>query len=77
MILEPPSQYLAPYATLTEWILDAPEVDWLCRTAGVKSASQVIGCSFKIGDRCYIILSSHAVDVLRRHETAHCNGWRH
>lgn len=69
--------FVHPYTPLTEWIYTAPEVDRRCRSAGAKSSGQIIGCSFKIGTHCYIIISQHAAIVLRRHETAHCNGWRH
>ncbi len=77
MVMEPPAIYSHPYAPLTEWIEAAPEVDRLCRSAGAQGNEQIVGCSFKLGAHCYIIISKHAVEVLRRHETAHCNGWKH
>lgn len=76
MILDPPMQQ--PYTgPLTEWIMPAPQVDAYCRSAGAKERGQIIGCQFWVGKHCFIVLSQHAVPALRKHEIAHCNGWRH
>lgn len=79
MILDPPPAYDHPHAgSVVEWIMRAPQVDGYCRKAGVKlEHGQVIGCAFKIGETCFIVISRHAIPVLRRHEVAHCNGWEH
>ncbi len=77
MILEPPAIYDHPYAPLTESIYKAPMADKLCRQTGLKGDYQIIGCQFFIGKHCFILISEHALIPLRRHETAHCNGWKH
>lgn len=79
MILEPPAAFDHPYTgPVVEWVVPAPEADRICRVGGLKAyGEQIIGCSFKIGETCYIVLARHAQAVLRKHETAHCNGWRH
>lgn len=78
MIQIPPAIYNHPYSGhLTEWIYRAPKVDDFCRSVGAKGEGQIIGCQFFIGERCFIVLSQHAVKALRQHETAHCNGWKH
>lgn len=76
MILEPPPQYNHPYAgPVAEYVWRAPQVDAYCREAGAAGEGQIIGCQFTIGGRCFIVLSSHVVKLLRKHEIAHCNGW--
>ncbi len=79
MILEPPAIYDHPYpGPLTEWVMPAPKVDALCRSAGGRvHGSQYQGCQFKLGDHCFIVVADHAAEPIRRHETAHCNGWTH
>lgn len=57
--------------------MKAPEVDRLCRSGGAKADGQIIGCSWKLGNHCFIVISQHAIDILRRHEIAHCLGWKH
>ncbi len=78
MILDPPARYDLPFVgpPVVESVLDAMEVDHLCRQGGAKAVGQIIGCSFTLGRYCFIILSEDSA-VLRRHEIAHCNGWRH
>lgn len=78
MILPPPAIYDFPYpGPQTVEVLPAPEVDRLCRQSGVSRPFQIIGCQFFIGDHCFNLISKHAEAVLRLHENAHCNGWRH
>lgn len=78
MILEPPHSYVRSYSgPITEWVMTASQVDAYCRSAGAVSIGQIVGCQFFVGKHCFIVLSEHAVEILRRHERAHCNGWRH
>lgn len=77
MILSPPPQFNYD-GPLIEYIFKAPEVDRLCRQAGAKIYGvQIIGCQFFIGERCFIIISDHAIEYLRKHEKDHCGGMKH
>lgn len=80
MIGEPPIGFDHAFpGVVQEVIMRAPDVDAFCRARPGMSerAGQIIGCQFFEGGKCVIVLSKHAVPFLRRHETAHCNGWRH
>lgn len=77
-MIDPPPAYDFPYpGPLTEWVLPAKDIDPTCRKAGVRGAFQIMACQFEIGDRCYLVLPMDTPNRYRRHENAHCNGWRH
>jgi len=79
MIDLPPPRFDHPFIgpPVIEFVV--PDVDEKCRRGGTAADASaiVLGCSFKIGDRCFIFLKQRhpLLDQLRRHEIAHCNGW--
>jgi len=78
-----PSNYDYPYAGMVIEFTDTAEnVEHHCgKNAG---ACTLILPNFR-GDKCYILLpfvgrggvSLATQELLRHHEVAHCNGWRH
>ena len=66
--------------------LSSIEVDKLCRFYGAKGTGEVVACALRLGeDFCIMVLPQIGVggiaqrtyDLIVRHETGHCNGWRH
>jgi hypothetical protein len=82
--LLPPMEFDRPYAgTLFEDVLPIAQVDAECRRlTGATREKTVRGCSVKYPGGCLIIYPNapiRGIDPLdiRRHEIAHCNGWKH
>lgn len=77
MTLIPPAIYdHTPDMPVIEKVLTHAEVTKRCVLAGMKeSPTGWNGCTFIIKGTCYIYRV--ADDLVRRHEQAHCNGWRH
>jgi hypothetical protein len=73
--LPPPRFDHAYNGPAIEWVL--PDVDAKCRKAGITDDGIILGCSFKIGDACVVLLRERhpLLAQLRRHEIGHCNGW--
>jgi hypothetical protein len=76
-VLEPPPAFVRPYAPLDERVMSQPLVDAECRNSGVDVGPGLIiyGCQFFVGKTCYVVRVPD--EVIRRHELAHCNGWKH
>ena len=65
---EPPARYDHPY---DEHVLSLAQVREIC-------GYENWGCAWITAGTCYRVLLSDgpvSVSFLRRHETAHCNGW--
>jgi hypothetical protein len=75
--LEPPAQYNHPYdGEVEERVVSVAEARTLCRSMGADGLG--VACSVESDNTCYIVLPNNEyapVDVFRRHEIAHCNGW--
>lgn len=83
--LIPPPQYdRPPSIPVHEYIVDGPGVGPTCtRMSGTPVHPAVRGCSWFLygGAACVIVIARHApgttLELTRRHELAHCNGWVH
>ena len=61
------------------------QVEYYCHTKqGIVSQYEALGCSLPNGRSCFIMIPRIGGRVtasfqaqIRRHEIAHCNGWRH
>jgi hypothetical protein len=75
--LEPPKNFVRPYLPRIEWVMRQPDVERQCRAAAVTvpDGHIVYGCQYWVGETCYIIRVPD--EQIRRHELAHCNGWKH
>jgi hypothetical protein len=77
-MLEPPERYNHPYrGPVIERITSLAEVRTLC-VVSRDDSSPGFACAWVDQGTCYLVLPSDGpapVDVYRRHETAHCNGW--
>ena len=80
----PPNLYDHLYNGLViEQILLAEEVEKFCNIKNAQACVLALP-NFK-GDKCFILLpivgkggvTKVTQDLLRRHEVAHCNGWKH
>lgn len=75
----PPQHFDHPYSgPVIEYVI--PDVDAKCRqahTIGAEGSQIILGCSFKLGQSCFIFLKEGhpLLEQLRRHEIGHCNGW--
>jgi len=69
---EPPARYDHPYdGPVVEQVLSLAQVREIC-------GYENWGCAWITAGTCYRVLLSDgpvSVSFLRRHETAHCNGW--
>ena len=78
-VLEPPAYYVHPYnGPVIERVLPLAQAQALCAKRGAPADA----CSWITKGRCYIVLPSKGapvkdINAYRRHEIAHCNGWRH
>lgn len=77
MTLIPPAIYdHTPSIPVIEKVLTHEEVTKQCVNIGMSTSPLGWnGCTFIIGGICYIWRVDN--DLVRRHEQAHCNGWRH
>lgn len=82
--LLPPAEFDYPYAgTLFEDVLPIAQVDAECRRlTGTTRKKLIRGCAVKYPGGCLIVYPDvpvKGVDSrdIRRHEIAHCNGWKH
>ena len=81
--LEPPSQYDHPYDGLVgERLMPVAEARVICNSLGASHSSadapEGVACAWVSDNTCFIILPDDElapVDIYRRHEVAHCNGW--
>ena len=72
-----PAHFDRPYTgPIIEMIQPHETVQILCKAAGKQPWEVFYGCSWKKGETCYIVMSS-TDKAVRRHEMAHCNGWKH
>jgi hypothetical protein len=75
--LEPPAKYDHPYnGQVVERVMPVAEVRTLCISRGADVFG--VACSWQSDQTCYIILPNDEdapIDIYRRHEIAHCNGW--
>lgn len=74
MILEPPPQYVHAFpGVVVERRLTIQEIEATCGRGNM-------ACSWPPlapGGKCFIWVPFDADPKLRRHELAHCNGWKH
>jgi hypothetical protein len=84
-VLPPPAQYDVPWTgELTEQVLPLEEVPPTCNEMGTNNR-YAWGCQRMLAPRhCLIVIpkvgrsvSAFLQKEIRRHELAHCNGWRH
>jgi len=79
----PPAIYDHPFpGTLIEWRWTAEQIDWACDRITLACAYTDFG-----GDPLVCIINLPVIGpggvaartyaILRRHEIAHCNGWKH
>lgn len=76
----PPTTYDHPYpGQVIEMRMTTAQVNSLCLKMGANDPGGFfIGCSWlDISKRCYIVVSDDNYAAVRRHEMAHCNGWKH
>lgn len=83
----PPASWItAPPPPTAELQLPLDTLGFVCGALGVQAArSQIIyGCMIWRDGRCLLILPKIQTEItkadqrqVRRHEMAHCNGWRH
>ena len=82
MIEAPPPEYVHPYAgRVVETIMSLREVRQYCRNEDALACTLFIPAN--PGDKCFVYLPSigkggvspRTDQLLREHETAHCNGW--
>lgn len=74
--IEPPAEYL-PYDGSLVVLERAPmQVRAICRALGIV-AFAVLGCQVWGAGGCLIVVPTNDDGSVRRHEEAHCNGWRH
>jgi len=77
-VMEPPPQYVHPYrGPLVEHVLPLAKARALCAKRGLTADA----CSWIKDGKCYIVIPTGGpvkqLAPYRRHEIAHCNGWRH
>ena len=86
MIELPPALYDHPYpGKLYVEEKRLSEVHELCHALGVPAIAPIYGCALRLSHGCHIIIPIVGVGgvaprtyaIIRRHETAHCNGWKH
>lgn len=83
--LEPPAEYDHPFAgEHVVYEVKLREVRNICSDAfGYWVPVNVEGCSWRVGDDvCFNVVATNpkrasSVAALKRHERAHCNGWKH
>jgi hypothetical protein len=69
-------QYDYPYGGEVVERVMPTEARTLCMSMGADVLG--VACSWESNNTCYIVLPNNGyapVDVFRRHEIAHCNGW--
>jgi hypothetical protein len=75
--LEPPAKYDHPYdGQVVERVMPEDDVRSACMSMGLDFFTAA--CSWRINSTCYVFLPNDGqapVDIYRRHEIAHCNGW--
>lgn len=83
-LIPPPEYDRPPSIPVHEYIVDGPAVGLTCtRMSGTRINPASRGCSWFLygGAVCVIVIARHApgttVELTRRHELAHCNGWVH
>jgi hypothetical protein len=75
-VMPPPAFDHAPRMPVKEQVLDLRSVDVVCRQHGLPTLQYLYnGCAFVVKGVCYIWRVDD--DSVRRHELAHCNGWKH
>jgi hypothetical protein len=57
------------------WMQTPAQVENLCHRVGAPRGA--LACAIGTGPRCIIVLPHGASAALKRHELAHCAGWRH
>ena len=85
--LPPPNWIAPPPLTMIELRLSLAQIETICRALGAANAEaqkDVFGCSVWGAGGCLIVvpkveMGSTEQDQarVRKHEVAHCNGWRH
>lgn len=83
MVDLPPPLWDAPFtASLIEIQRPLPRVGAICRELGLRAPGIVYGCALWANGGCVIVIprvdaavSEAEQQAIRRHETAHCNGW--
>jgi hypothetical protein len=75
--LEPPEQYDHPYdGQVVERVMPEAEVRSVCMSMGLDLFT--VACSWHSAGTCHIVLPNDGqapIELFRRHEIAHCNGW--
>lgn len=78
----PPPQYDFPNGLMTEVFLDLPELTRVCKGIN-RDERRYWGCALPSPQFCLAFVPRPLsapysfVELIRRHERAHCNGWRH
>ena len=74
----PPAQWDRPYSgNLTVTRTDLLTVQRRCAGASRPLLSFILACAWVRDGNCEVVLWDLAPDCTRRHEIAHCNGWKH
>lgn len=83
MIDIPPQVYLPYDGPVIELQLPLQRVKTMCYVLGVRG-KDVLGCGGYFDGGCLVVIpeigplvSDHDQRKLRKHELAHCNGWKH
>ena len=59
---------------MTEHIIPQSAVQAYCHTTG----AFVMACAYRDAEHCWVFASSQGLmDMMREHETRHCDGWTH
>jgi hypothetical protein len=75
---EPPPQYdHVPSVKVVDHVTTQDAVEHWCRGHGIDRGPyfRIMGCAVRSGDSCLVWRIDDG--TVRRHEYAHCNGWRH
>lgn len=79
--LPPPQFDRPPDMPVIEVVIPRQAMDRHCRAQGLTGDGVILACTMSHDAVCVVFLPDDTptplIDVLRRHETAHCNGWRH
>lgn len=80
-VIEPPPAIYdyVPEGEVIEFLEDHETLTRVCQSPNALACTVILP-NFK-GDKCFIVLpkgtSISMLEALRRHEYAHCNGWKH
>jgi hypothetical protein len=77
----PPVDFDHEYAGILYEVreLDQETLRAICRPATPPFRTKILGCSVRGDGECTIYLAEplgHSMEITRRHEIGHCNGWR-